>query len=72
MLSHHHQNFDSDKRILQCKGTYDQLSQTKNEIDKLLRETQNGIKDSEFKEIESVILNSIPIAFGTYIIYIEN
>lgn len=71
MLSHH-QNFESDKRIIQCKGTPDQLSQTKNEIDLILKEPEGNLKGSDYNELEAVVVNSIPLAFGIVYRYVVN
>lgn len=59
-----HQNFDSEWRVIQCKGNAEQVSQTKNEIDKLLREAILNKDDSTMLVTECHIVNSVPITFG--------
>lgn len=67
LMMSQHQNYDSDKRILQCRGTYDQLSQTKNEIDQIMRNCKEAQPGEIYDGIECIIINSIPITFESQI-----
>ena len=58
------QEYNSEWRVMQCKGSAEQVNLTKKRIDKLLREAGKSSGDVNAMGLECHIVGSIPIKNG--------
>jgi alkylated DNA nucleotide flippase Atl1 len=60
------QDFESEWRVMQCKGSAEQVKKTKQKIDKLLREAGKAMGDESAFALECHIVGSVPIKNGKF------
>lgn len=58
------QDFDSEWRVMQCRGSAEQVRRTKQQIDKLLREAGKSAGDKSAMGLECHIVGSVPVPQG--------
>ena len=58
------QDFESEWRVMQCKGSAEQVKTTKQRIDKLLKEAGMSSGDKSAMGLECHIVGSVPINHG--------
>ena len=60
------QDYESEWRVMQCRGSAEQVRTTKQRIDKLLREAGMAAGDKSAMGLECHVVGSVPINDGEW------